>query len=247
VGVNYSFRRRHEDAVRAFSRAIALAPERYDVKLLKGLKYLRWKGSADTLAAMMRTIPAEWDPDGIATYGRFSAFWVQRRYAEGLEMLARSRSKLSRDALLCEPTSLMRARLHEALGQRAQATADYDAARSFLEDSVRAHPSDPGIRISLGVAYAGLGRTADAVREAQRAIELTPTGSGVATGIRAGAVQVFAKAGQMDRAFELLELLFTMPAGRDVTVPFVRAWPAFDPLRNDPRFEPLLARFGQQQ
>ena len=51
----------------------------------------------------------------------------------------------------------------------------------------------------------------------------------------------------VDRAFALLELLFTMPAGRDVTVPFVRAWPAFDPLRGDPRLERLLARFGPQQ
>jgi len=247
VGVNYSFRRRHEEAVRAFSRAIALAPERHDVKLLKGLKYLRWKGSADTLAAIMRTIPLEWDPEGMATYARFSALWVQHRYAEGLEMLARSRSAFSRDGLLCEPTSLMRARLREALGQRAQAAADYDAARSFLEDSVRAHPTDPSIRVSLGIAYAGLGRADDAVREAERGIELAPIGGVGATGIRAGAVQVFAKAGRSERAIELLELLFTMPAGRDVTVPFVRAWPAFDPLRGDPRLERLLARFGPQQ
>jgi hypothetical protein len=58
---------------------------------------------------------------------------------------------------------------------------------------------------------------------------------------------VFAKAGRTDAALELLELLFTMPAGRDVTVPFVRAWPAFDPLRGDPRFERLLARYGAQR
>ena len=248
LGLDYSFLRRPEDAVRAFSQAIALAPGRHDMKLVKGMKYLRWKGSADTLAAIMRTVPANWDLDGMATYARFSAFWVQRRYADGLAMLARSGSRLSRDGpLVCEPTSLMRARLHEALGQRAQAVAAYDAARLLLEDSVRAHPSDPCIRISLGVSYAGLGRGDDAVREAQRAMELSPFGGGVApTSIRAGAAQVFAKAGHLDDALELLELLFTMPAGRDVTVPFVRAWPAFDPLRGDPRFERLLERFAEQ-
>ena len=79
-------------------------------------------------------------------------------------------------------------------------------------------------------------------------MELAPIGrTAIATPIMAGAVEVFGKAGSIDSAFELLELLFTMPAGRDVTVPFVRAWPAFDPLRRDPRFEPLLARFSAQQ
>ncbi|HTK48600.1 MAG TPA: protein kinase [Gemmatimonadaceae bacterium] len=248
LGLDYSFVRRHEEAVRAFSRVVALAPERHDVKILKGFKYLRWTGSTDTLAAVMRTVPAAWDPDGLGTYARFTALWVQRRYADGLAMLARSTSTFSRDGLLCEPTSLMRARLHEALGHRAEARAAYDTARSILEDSARARPDDPSIHVSLGVALAGLGRADDAVREAKRAMELAPMGRGDgAAPISAGAVQVFAKAGRIDAALELLELLFTMPAGRDVTVPFVRAWPAFDPLRGDPGFERLLVRYGAQR
>ena len=42
----------------------------------------------------------------------------------------------------------------------------------------------------------------------------------------------------------LLELLFSMPAGREASVPLLRVWPGFDPLRSDPRFEELLARFA---
>ena len=56
--------------------------------------------------------------------------------------------------------------------------------------------------------------------------------------------QAFAEAGEIDAAFELLELLFTMPAGRTVSVALLRVWPGFDPLRSDPRFEELLARFA---
>ncbi len=232
--------------MRAFDHAIALAPEDHTIKMIKGQAYLRWKGIADTLAAAMERIPPDWDPDGMATYARYTAYSVQRRYAEGIAMLDRSRSELSRDEFVYQPTSLMRAQLYEALGDRKMARGHFATARSVLQDSVDAHPTDPHIRMALGLAYAGLGRTTEAVREARRAIELAPIARGayVATVVMGGAVEVFAKVGEIDAALELLELLFSMPAGRTVSVALLRVWPGFDPLRSDPRFEELLARFA---
>ena len=164
-------------------------------------------------------------------------------------MLDRSRGELSRDDFVYQPTSLMRARLYEALGDRKKARGNFATARSVLQDSVDAHPTDPHIRMALGLAYAGLGRTTEAVREARRAIELAPIARGayVATVVMGGAVEVFAKVGEIDAALELLELLFSMPAGRTVSVALLRVWPGFDPLRSDPRFEELLARFATTQ
>jgi tetratricopeptide (TPR) repeat protein len=228
------------------NRAIALAPEYYPIKMVKGQIYLRWKGTADTLAAMMESIPSEWDPSGMATYSRYTAFAVQRRYADGLAMLDRSRAELSRDMFIYQPISLMRARLYDGLGDRRKARASYAQAQTVLQDSVRAHPTSPQMRVALGFAYAGLGRTTEALREARRAMELAPIkrDSDIATVVMGDAVEVFAKAGQIDAALELLELLFSMRAGRTVSVPLLRAWPGFDPLRKDPRFEALLTRFA---
>jgi serine/threonine-protein kinase len=251
AAVSYGRLRRPEEALRARNRAIAVAPNYHMVKVIKGHAYLRWTGIPDTLAAAMEAVPADWDPDGMATYARFTALWVQRRFADGLTMLDRSPSELSRDGLVYQPISLMRARLQESMGERNLARANYAAARSVLQDSVDAHPSDASIRVSLALAYAGLGRTAEAVREARRAMEpASPAsqGRGVdATAAMGGAVEVFAAAGEIDAALDLLELLFSMPAGREVTVPFLRVWPGFDPLRSDPRFEKLLTRFGADQ
>jgi tetratricopeptide (TPR) repeat protein len=260
AAVSYGRLRRREEALRAHNRAIAVAPDYHMVKVIKGHAYLRWTGIPDTLAAAMESVPADWDPDGMATFARFTALWVQRRYADGLMMLDRSRTELSRDGLVYQPIPLMRARLQESLGERNLARASYSTARSVLQDSVDAHPSDASIRVSLALSHAGLGRTAEAVQEARRAMELASpasqgrrggTGRGPggdhATAAMGGAVEVFAAAGEIDAALDLLELLFSMPAGREVTVPFLRVWPGFDPLRGDPRFDELLVRFAADQ
>ena len=238
--------RRRERALQEFDRAIALAPGDYMIRVIRGQAYLRYTGIPDTLAATMRSVAEGWDPMGEATYARFTVLWTQRRYAEGIAALDRSRSELSRDGLMYEPKPLMRARLQEALGQRAQALASYRSARSVILDSIASNPADPNMRIALGLAYAGLGRTTEAAREARRAMELEPIArrSEQAMAVMRGAAEVFARTGEKDAAFELLELLFSMPAGREATVPFLRVWPAFDPLRSDPRFEELLTRFA---
>jgi serine/threonine-protein kinase len=246
AATTYNWLRRREEAMRAFDRAIALAPEDHAIAMVKGHAYIRWKGIADTLAAVMERIPLDWDPGGAATYSRYTALWIQRRYADALAMLDRSRIELYQDEVLYQPIPLLRAQLYEGLGERKMARANYATARSTTLDSVAAQPSDPRRRLALALASAGLGRTTEAVREARRALELAPTAKGadIATMVMGGAAEVFAKVGEIDAALELLELLFSMPAGRSVSVPLLRVWPGFDPLRSDPRFEDLLQRFA---
>jgi serine/threonine-protein kinase len=245
AAIYYLRLRRDEAAMQAMDRAIALAPDYHMIRVIKGHTWLRWKGVPDTLEAAMRRIPLEWDPDGMATWARYTALWPQRRDAEALAMLDRSGSELSRDGLVYQPMPLMRARLYDWMGDRARARASYTAARGLLQDSVAAHPDDSSIRIALGMAYAGLGQREEAVREARRAMELTPVARNTvaAMAFMGGAVEVFGRAGEIDGALELLELLFSMPAGREATVAYLRVWPGFAPLREDPRFDELLARF----
>ena len=242
----YSWLRRRGEAMLAFDRAIALAPASPIIKVIKGQAYLRWKGTADTLAALLDKVPPGWDPGGMATYARYTVFMTQRRYAEGLAMLDRPHSELSPDGFGYQPSSLMRARFYDAQGNRARARSSYLAARALLRDSLAAHPDNPFIRLALGFADAGLGRSNEAIGEARRALAVAPIarGSDVAQVVMGSAAEVFAKAGDADAALELLELLFSMPAGREASVPLLRVWPGYDPLRSDPRFEQLLVRFA---
>jgi hypothetical protein len=65
-----------------------------------------------------------------------------------------------------------------------------------------------------------------------------------ATAVMGGAVEVFIRAGRHDDSIQLIELLLSMPAGREISVPLLRIEPMFDPLRNDPRFEQLVQQFS---
>jgi serine/threonine-protein kinase len=235
--------RRNGEGVKVFDKLIEILPDDHEIKLIKGQSYLRWKGSTDELVAQLRTIPPDWDTRGMGTYARYTVSRVQRRYREGLAMLERSRSGLSYDGFVYQPTSLMRAELYHDLGDDRSARAQYDVARRTLEDSAAAHPNDASIRAALALAYAGLGQKRKALATAQGAMVPVTKNSRQATAFMGLAIETFGRVGERDRAFEMIELLLTMPSGREATLPFFRVWPGFDPLRNDPRFDQLIARF----
>jgi serine/threonine protein kinase/regulator of sirC expression with transglutaminase-like and TPR domain len=243
--------RRYADAARSWNRVIELAPDDHYAKMIRGHVYLRWAGTAETLAAALRQIPAEWDPEGTATWARFTVARVQRRPVDALAVLAASRQDVSYDGLYHRPRSLMRAQAYEMLGDRARARAHFDSARAQIAARLTVDSRSPSMRLALGLAYAGLGRRREAIDEARRAIALVPmptdAGGGhhmAATAALGGAAEVLAEAGDLDGALALLERLLAMPAGREASVALLRVDPAWDPLRGDPRFERMLVRFS---
>jgi eukaryotic-like serine/threonine-protein kinase len=246
AAVTYSRLRRYEEAVAAWDRVLQLDPGNQQARLIRGHVFVRWQGTADTLAAAVRIIGGEFNGSGNVTWARVQVARVQRRWQDVLTAV--DESPVQRySSLEYRPWPLVRGEAYRALGDAARSRADYEKARAVLEDSVRAQPDDARFRIALGLAYAGLGRRAEATAEARRALELTnlATENTAAAATLAGAVEVFALAGEADAAFEQLDVLFTMAAGREVAVPLLRVDPTYDPLRVDPRFERLLRRYSQ--
>lgn len=246
TATTYGRMRRNEEGMRVFDRLLEITPADHEVRLIKGQSYLRWKGSTEVLVDALKRIPAQWDNRGMATFARYTVLHTERRDREALAMLDSSKSNLSRDGLIYQPKSLMRAEVHHALGDSQMAHRHYEMAVREMRDSSRAWPKDPSIHAALGLGYAGLGRKREAIAEAEEAMELVRlrVNSRSATAMMGLAVEIFARVGEHDRAFEMIELLLSMPSGREITLPFLRVWPGFDPLRNDARFEALLARFA---
>jgi len=140
---------------------------------------------------------------------------------------------------LCRP-------FYEGLAARALKDAGaaknaFVAARTEMEKIVQAEPDYPQALCVLGMIDAALGRKDEALREAQRALELLPADKDPLTHaelIKTLAV-VYAWTGNTSAALNELKSLLQIPA--PLSYGELRLYPYWDPLRGDPRFDQLVA------
>ncbi len=141
------------------------------------------------------------------------------------------------------PTSLYAAWAHVLRGDDVAAHAAFDSARLLLDSVLAALPDDWRVHASRGLALAGLGRRQEALREArwleQSVIYREDAIDGrLAVGDRA---RILAQAGEVDAALDGIEQLLAGPGF--LSVHTLRLDPRWDPIREHPRFQALLANY----
>ena len=141
-----------------------------------------------------------------------------------------------------------------AVGRGAdQATTEriLDSARQQIEtvlgplgQEISARAFD--LRANLALLYALLGRKEDAIRESRRAVELE-TGLIEKNDAAAVLALVYAQTGEADESITLIERLLTVPLGLqrgaiyNMTLTDLKWRWVWDPLRDNPRFQKILA------
>ncbi|HEY0674273.1 MAG TPA: tetratricopeptide repeat protein, partial [Longimicrobiales bacterium] len=247
LALTYARVRSYKAAQRAWTRYIEFTPDAYWAMLIKGHSVIRSDGTADTLAAALRRVPADSDANGMVTFARVVVARFQRRPQDALTALAASKHEVSEDDMLLRPRTLLRAWAYEEMDSLAQARVNYDSARVMLENRLQQHPADPRLHIAQAFALAGLGQKAAAIRAAEQAMALAPQSANIvaATCHMGAAAEVFSYLGENERAINLLDQLLRLPAGREASVPLFRVDPAYDRLRADPRFQELLQRYSE--
>ena len=235
--------RRYADAVRSWDRVIALTPDDHDAKLTRAYVYMRLEGTIDTMVATLGRLPPDWDAEGAATWARYTVARIRRRPREALDILAASRRDTTYDDVYLRPRALLEGQAYADLDETARARERFEAARRQLEEILKTEPNSSRLRIPLGLAYAGLGRTQEALEEARRAIAAAFAGEGAETQTAAlgGAAEIYTRAGDIGAAIPIIERLLAVPAGREVSIPLLRLDPVWDPLRGDARFQRLIA------
>ena len=210
-------------ATRWLDRSIALTPDWARPYGLKGRYLLRLAGDiagAGTSLTLAASLGVAEDHD--VAYAAILLELSTRRYQAGLERLSSEAHDSFDSHFWFVPNALLQAQLHGLLGQREAELTHYRAAAALLEAKIGTAPNDARLHGSLGVAYAGLGRKADAVREGQRALELMP----VAKEAYRGAFRVeemariYAMVGERDAAVGQLEYLMSIPF--DLAAPGLR-------------------------
>jgi tetratricopeptide (TPR) repeat protein len=179
--------------------------------------------------------------DPIVLYHRVLLHILAGDHAQALDLLARSPVDIYEDQFWYVPTALLQGQIDDRLGQRAKARERYAEARRVAEAGLRANPGDARCRSALGLALAGLGERAAAIREGKAAVDEMPVTKDAYRGAYRleDLARIYAAVGERDLAVELLGRLLIMPT--DLAAPALALDPAWAPLRGHAGFERLIA------
>jgi TolB-like protein/Tfp pilus assembly protein PilF len=245
LAFSYVALRNFEAADRTTDRAIATGAQGLEAAALKGLVAIHWKGDLTFAEKQFSSISPENDRGGAITWGRAWILTMQRRFSDALEVLERfhGETTLTPTTAPC-PKAYVAGMIYQLQGDKARAQIELEKARLVSEKLLSQAPDDPARRAQHGQILAALGRKEEAIAEGKRAVELLPESQDALDGPAgtAALAQIYAWTGESDEAFRLLDHLLVVPSG--LTIPLLKVDPAWDPLRNDPRFQALIDKYS---
>jgi TolB-like protein/Tfp pilus assembly protein PilF len=140
-----------------------------------------------------------------------------------------------------------RVAIHVLAGDAASAQGEIARARGLVEARLRVRPDDIQALTQLIWIDLALKSDSEALRFAHQVAELLPVEKDAMGGppVLAGLAEIQARAGEPDEAVKTLRRLLSIPAGVCISLQRVKIDPVWDPIRNDPGFQQLLA--GKEQ
>jgi TolB-like protein/Tfp pilus assembly protein PilF len=242
ISNTYANLRRFPEMVAALDRSLELVPGNIESRAARALADLLGHGDTEPLNSTIHSILSQ-DPAVASSLAEqwFLTAMCRRDPAEA----ERAVTALLPSGMAINgvpfPRSFCEAMVARLRGDESAAREAFTRARAEVEANLRASPNYPQALVMLGLMDAGLGRNEDAIREGERAAELTPVSKEALVGSAIVEILsvIYAWTGEKDRAFEQLALSARIPAG--VTYGEVKLHPYWDPLRGDLRFEKIVA------
>jgi eukaryotic-like serine/threonine-protein kinase len=252
LGYTNTSLRRFDEAEKFIDRALALAPETAYGYLFKAHVLLARNGDIGGANRAMREMSRRASMEEAAEDEVTQGF----EYTSDLRILPEAYGR-SFDALeasghierfrgtqpaIIATTHLARALIIEAQKGRPAALARYDSARVNYERAIRSNPESVYLSVhhaGLGLAYAGLGRKTEAIREGEEAARMMPLSKDAIVGeqIIRYLAEIYAMCGEYEAAIDRIEILLSVPGYMSPAL--LRVDPLWDPIRSDPRFRRL--------
>ena len=237
----YRQQRRFLEAIAVLDRALVVTPHSFDLQRARAeLDLIAYADLRRMEQAVTGDAAKSAPPDSVAMF-RTQLGLAQRDYRAAQEAFAAYRPReITQAAGTVVPREWYDGLIAHGLGEREKAEASFLAARERAAARVAARPDDGIALVVLAQIDARLGRKAEAVREAERALELfAATGDHLLTTFNINRVAaVYSQVGETDRALDLLEQALQRPNGP--TYGHLRLSEDWDPLRSHPRFQKVL-------
>jgi TolB-like protein/Flp pilus assembly protein TadD len=242
---SYVAQRNFETADKFLDRVIAGSPQAFQPRALKGFMAVLWKGDLGAAEKVFSSTPPESDPEGLITWARAWILTLERKLPDALQVLEgfRGETMFTNTTAPC-PKAFVEGTIHLLQGDKTKAQPELEHARLVSEKLLREAPEDSARHGQHGLILAAMGQKQEAIAEGKRAVELLPESQDALDGPQATAnlAQIYAWTGEFDEAFRLLDHLFAVPS--NLTVPMLKLDPAWDPLRQDPRYQALIDKYS---
>jgi tetratricopeptide (TPR) repeat protein len=238
LAITYVAKRRFADAIAVADHMFAVEPSNTAAVYIKTTCF--WAlGKTEAADAVLAN-------PGADVHLLAHAALNKRHYAEAVELFLKA---LNSNRLGDEKNELLLdlGLAQQRAGNVAASRAAYEQAVRQLTQELRAVSKDSGpeatIHSLLGVAYAGLGNAAGAVSEGRKGIALQPTSEDPFEGPEREEqmAQIYALLANADEAIPILQRLAHTSAPTEIVPTLLQINPIWDPIRNDPRFQELVA------
>jgi len=220
-------------------QARVLAPDLLWPNLTKVLVIWSDRGPTPETEAILETLSHDlsW-----VKWGRFYQRMQENRYEDALRALSDPEFGWIRLKMFARPRPLLEAFARRALGQADAADVLFREASRQLEEAVANHPHDPRYHSSLGLAYAGLARCPEAIREGERAVTILPVSVDAMYGIPYlwDLADIHGMCGDVDGAVRVTEELLDLPTW--ISPVMLEGDFLLDGIRDDPRFRRLVGQ-----
>ncbi|MEP6800324.1 MAG: protein kinase, partial [Acidobacteriota bacterium] len=238
LGEELLWLRRGAEARQSIDRGLALAPSHLYLIELKAMTFLV-QGDLAGARAVLRAAPKEVEPTALVSYLAiyWDLVWVLDEEQRGL-LLRLTPSAFDEDR---GGWGLCMTQAYALKGETANARTAAEVARKAFQEQLLRTPDDDQRHILLGLALAYLGRKEEAIREAEREAGIHRITRDAYSGpyYQHQQARIYMLVGDPEKALDKLEPLLKIPYF--LSPGWLRIDPNFDTLRQNPRFQKLVA------